>query len=142
MLFRSFNRLMKSYTSEVAPDRKGIITSGLKAVSRNRKNVQKPIDLVATLLEGKVKYQKLPSGNSEYIEFYDKNGEMVATYSNNGWTMYTTNAEAARQTEMCMIYNEAWGNAKRGIPLINEDLTNSEKPENPVNIQNRFDAKA
>ncbi len=137
-----FNRLMKSYTSEVAPDRKGIITSGLKAVSRNCKKVQKPIDLVATLLEGKVKYQKLPSGNSEYIEFYDKNGEMVATYSNNGWTMYTTNAEAARQTEMCMIYNEAWGNAKRGIPLINEDLTNSEKPENPVNIQNRFDAKA
>ena len=133
---------MKSYTSEVAPDRKGIITSGLKAVSGNRKNVQKPIDLVATLLEGKVKYQKLPSGNSEYIEFYDKNGEMVATYSNNGWTMYTTNAEAARQTEMCMIYNEAWGNAKRGIPLINEDLTNSEKPENPVNIQNRFDVKA
>ena len=137
-----FNRLMKSYTSEVAPDRKGIITSGLKAVSGNRKNVQKPIDLVATLLEGKVKYQKLPSGNIEYIEFYDKNGEMVATYSNNGWTMYTTNAEAARQTEMCMIYNEAWGNAKRGIPLINEDLTNSEKPENPVNIQNRFDVKA
>ena len=137
-----FNRLMKSYTSEVAPDRKGIITSGLKAVSGNRKNVQKPIDLVATLLEGKVKYQKLPSGNSEYIEFYDKNGEMVATYSNNGWTMYTTNAEAARQTEMCMIYNEAWGNAKRGISLINEDLTNSEKPENPVNIQNRFDVKA
>ena len=30
--------------------------------------------------------------------------------------MYTTNAENARQTEMCMIYNEAWGNAKRGIP--------------------------
>lgn len=25
-----FNRLMKSYTSEVSPDRKGIITSGLK----------------------------------------------------------------------------------------------------------------
>ena len=40
-----FNRLMKNYTSEVSPDRKGIITSGLKAVS----------------------------GNSDYIEFYDKN---------------------------------------------------------------------
>lgn len=99
---------MKSYTSEVSPDRKGIITSGLKAVSGNRQNVLKPIDFVATLLEGRVKYQKLPSGNSDYIEFYDKNGEMVATYSNNGWTMYTTNAEASRQTEMCMIYNEAW----------------------------------
>lgn len=119
-----FNRLMKSYTSEVSPDRKGIITSGLKAISRNRQNVLKPIDFVATLLEGKVKYQKLPSGNSDYIEFYDKNGEMVATYSNNGWTMYTTNAEASRQTEMCMIYNEAWGNAKRGIPLASEETVN------------------
>ncbi len=131
-----FNRLMKSYTSEVSPDRKGIITSGLKAVSKNRQNVLKPIDLVATLLEGKVKYQKLPSGDSEYIEFYDKNGEMVATYSNNGWTMYTTNAEASRQTEMCMIYNEAWGNAKRGIPLLSEEAVNMENP------QNGFDAKA
>ena len=131
-----FNKLMKSYTSEVSPDRKGIITSGLKAVSKNRKNVPKPIDIVATLLEGKVKYQKLPSGNSDYIEFYDKNGEMVATYSNNGWTMYTTNAEVSRQTEMCMIYNEAWGNAKRGIPLAGEEAVGVENP------QNSFDAKA
>ena len=127
---------MKSYTSEVSPDRKGIITSGLKAVSKNRKNVPKPIDFVATLLEGKVKYQKLPWGNSDYIEFYDKSGEMVATYSNNGWTMYTTNAEASRQTEMCMIYNEAWGNAKRGIPLAGGEAVNVEKP------QYSFDAKA
>lgn len=131
-----FNKLMKSYTSEVSPDRKGIITSGLKAVSRNRENVLKPIDFVATLLEGEVRYQKQPSGDSEYIEFYDKNGEMVASYSNKGWTMFTTNAEAARQTEMCMIYNEAWGNAKRGIPLAGEEAVNVENP------QNSFDAKA
>ena len=131
-----YNRLMKNYTSEVSPDRKGIITSGLKAVSRNRQNVLKPIDFVATLLEGKVKYQKLPSDNSEYIEFYDKNGEMVATYSNNGWTMYTTNAEAARQTEMCMIYNEAWGNAKRELPIAGGQSVNEE------NLQNSFDVKA
>ena len=104
-----FNKLMKNYTSEVSPDRKGIITSGLKAVS---------------------------SGNSEYIEFYDKNGEMVATYSNNGWTMYTTNAEAARQTEMCMIYNEAWGNAKRGLPIVGGESVNEE------NLKSSFDVKA
>ena len=128
--------LMKSYTSEVSSDRKGIITSGLKAVSKNRQTVLKPIDFVATLLEGKVKYQKLPSGNSDYIEFYDKNGEMVATYSNNGWTMYTTNAEASRQTEMCMIYNEAWGSARRGIAMAGEESANEDSP------QNRFDAKA
>ena len=127
---------IKSYTSEVSPDRKGIINSGLKEVSKNRQNVLKPIDFVAALLEGEVKYQKLPTGNSEYIEFYDKTGEMVATYSNNGWTMYTTNAEAARQTEMCMIYNEAWGNAKRGITMASEEAVNVE------NMQSSFDAKA
>ena len=67
-----FNRLMKSYTSEVSPDRKGIITSGLKAISRNRQNVLKPIDFVATLLEGKVKYQKLPSEKlMTFTEYWD-----------------------------------------------------------------------
>lgn len=117
-----FNRLMKQYVSEISPDRKGIITSGLKAVSRNRQDVLKPIDFIATLLEGEVKYQKLPSEKSEYIEFYDKNGEMVATYSNNGWTMYPTKAEVARQTEMCMIYNEAWVMPKEECLLHVENL--------------------
>ena len=131
-----FNKLMKKYTSEVSPDRKGIITSGLKAVSRNKQSGLKPIDLLATILEGKVKYQRMLSGQTDYIEFYDKNGEMVATYSNNGWTMYTTNAEAARQTEMCMIYNEAWGNAKRGIPLTDSGSVNSDS------LQNVFDVRA
>lgn len=117
-----FNKLMKKYTSEVSPDRKGIITSGLKAVVKNRQNVLKPIDFVAALLEGEVKYRKLPAGKSdEYIEFYDKNGELAATYSNNGWTMYTTNAEAARQTEMCLVYTAAWKDAKRGIALIGSE---------------------
>lgn len=130
-----FNMLMKRYTSEVSPDRKGIITSGLKAVSRNKQSGLKPIDLLATILEGKVKYQRLPSGQTDYIEFYDKNGELVATYSNNGWTMHTTNAEAARQTEMCMIYNEAWGNAKRGIPLTDSGSVNSDSLQNTFDVQ-------
>ena len=130
-----FNKLMKKYTSEVSPDRKGIITSGLKVVSRNKQSGLKPIDLLATILEGKVKYQRMPSGQTDYIEFYDKNGEKVATYSNNGWTMYTTNAEAARQTEMCMIYNEAWGNAKRGIPLTDSGSVNSDSLQNAFDVQ-------
>ena len=59
-----FNKLMKKYTSEVSPDRKGIITSGLKAVSRNKQSGLKPIDLLATILEGmlmcgKVTYKNL-----------------------------------------------------------------------------------
>lgn len=65
-------------------------------------------------------YSNKKSGTSdaEYIEFYDKNGEMVATYSNMGWKMYTTKAEAARQTKMCMIYNAAWRDAKNGVPKV------------------------
>lgn len=66
---------MKQYVSEISPDRKGIITSGLKAISKNTQNVLKPIDFIATLLDGEVRYQKLPSGKTEYIEFYDGNGE-------------------------------------------------------------------
>jgi hypothetical protein len=132
-----FNKLMKKYTSEVSPDRKGIITSGLKAISRNKQDVLKPIDLIATILEGKVEYQKLPSGKSEYIEFYDNNGEMVATYSNNGWTMFTTKAEAARQTEMCSIYTAAWRDAKNGVLL-----SNTGDVEDNESSQVTFDAKA
>ena len=47
-----------------------------------------------------------------------------------------SNAEAARQTEMCMIYNEAWGNAKRGLPIVGGESVNEE------NLQSSFDVKA
>ena len=52
---------------------------------------------------------------------------MVATYSNNGWTMYTTNAESARQTQMCSIYNEAWANAKKGVELSTNEAIAMDK---------------
>lgn len=130
-----FNKLMKKYTSEISPDRKGIITSGLKAVAKSNQKVLQPIDLIAAILEGKVRYQKLPSGKSEYMEFYDKNGEMVADYSNHGWTMYTTNAEAARQTGMCTIYNEAWRNAKNGVPIQRNVACNSESDEGTFDVK-------
>ena len=38
--------------------------------------------------------------------------------------------------DRCMIYNEAWGNAKRGIPQAGEDTANAE------NIESSFDAGA
>jgi len=40
-----------------------------------------------------------------------------AAYSNNGWAIYITNAEDVGQTEMCMIYHEAWENVKREISM-------------------------
>lgn len=133
-----FVKLMKKYTQEVSPDRRGIITSGLRAVSKNRngQNALTRADVLEIIFEGKVKYKKMSSDDSEYIEFYDKSGEMVATYSNRGWTMYTTKAEAARQTEMCMIYNAAWRDAKNGVSIASNNITDSE------DLQVTFDAKA
>lgn len=133
---KDFVKLMKRYTSEVSQDRKSIITSGLKAVSRDSQDKLKPIDMVATILEGKVKYQKQPSGDTDFIEFYDDNGEMVALYANNGWTMITTDAEAARQINMCMIYNAAWRDAENGVPMVKSDMINDDS------ILNSFDVKA
>lgn len=37
---------------------------------------------------------------------------------------------------MCMIYNEAWGNVRRGITMAGEETVNIE------NAQSSFDAKA
>lgn len=111
----AFNKLMKQYTSEISPDREGIIKDGLTAVTKGE-GKKEVLNVVATLLSGKVVYQKLGS-ELGYTEFYDSNGEMVATYSEKGWTMYTTKAEAARQTSMCRIYTDAWNNAKNGVPM-------------------------
>lgn len=124
---KEFVSLMKRCTCEVSPNREGIIQSGLKAITKDKQKVSQPIDAILTILEGEIRYQKVPSGNNEYIEFYDANGEMVATYSNNGWTMYTTNAESARQTQMCSIYNEAWANAKKGVELSTNEAIAMDK---------------
>ena len=112
---------MKKYTSEVSPDRQGIITAGLKEVANRRSNLNRPIDLITLLLDGKLKYQDNVI-NSPYAEFYDDNGERIATYSNGGWNMYTTNAENARQIDMCQIYNKAWGEAKNKRSFLSSSI--------------------
>ncbi len=54
-----------------------------------------------------VVYNKIKT-KTEYTEFYSGNGEMVATYSNNGWTFFTSKAEIARNNQFVNIYSEAW----------------------------------
>jgi len=134
-----FNKLAKSYVSEVSPDRNRIITQGLKEAlkkgSKNDLDILKPIDWIALLFEGKIKYQK-ESDCVEYAEFYDGNGEMVASYSNGGWTMFGTKAETGRQMEMCSIYNAAWGAAARAGHQENDGL--AESNANPNNALDRL----
>lgn len=127
-----FVKLMKQYVSEVSPDRRAIITNGLKVVEQNKKVPNKPINEVEIILNGKIEYQKMPSGQTDYMEFYDENGEMVATYSQNGWTINTTNAETARQIRMCNIYNSAWKAASKNESVSGEVKTNASNAAYPI----------
>ncbi len=108
-----FRSLEKSYTSVVSPDRKGIITNGLTAVYKNVRLAPDPVSLIELLLgEGSVKHDK--SGKElTYAEFYDSEGNMVASYDRGKWQSCLTPDEAARKIEMATIYNKAWGDAKR-----------------------------
>lgn len=107
-----FRNLVKSYVSAVSPDRKNIIEKGLAEIFKNNKQQPKTLDIIDYLL-GKVKYCKEESDVS-YAEFYNSNGEMVASYSNGKWISYGTEAENNRESELWGIYNEAWNSAARG----------------------------
>lgn len=106
-----FRSLVKSYVSAVSPDRQRIITAGLTAIYKNNKPEPKTLSLLDYLF-GNVKYCKEATDVS-YAEFYDSNGEMVASYSNGRWISYGTKAENARESELMSIYNEAWNSAAR-----------------------------
>jgi hypothetical protein len=120
-----FRSLVKSYVSSVSPDRKSIITEGLTAIFKNNNSQPKTLNLIEYLF-GSVKYCKVATDVS-YAEFYDSNGEMVASYSNGKWISYGTKAENSRESELWGIYNEAWNNAARTSQgnsyAISEDTT-------------------
>lgn len=106
-----FRSLVKSYVSAVSPDRKNIITKGLTAIFKNNKPQPRTLNLIDFLF-GSVKYRKEVTDVS-YAEFYDSNGEMVASYSNGKWISYGTTEESARESELWCIYNAAWNNAAK-----------------------------
>ncbi|QHI71713.1 hypothetical protein [Aminipila terrae] len=106
-----YRNLVKSYVSAVSPDRKNIIARGLTAIFKNSKPQSKTLNLIDYLF-GTVKYHK-EAADLSYAEFYDSNGEMVASYSNGKWISYGTKAENSRESELWGIYNEAWNNAAR-----------------------------
>ncbi|MBP2634055.1 MAG: hypothetical protein H6Q70_4683 [Firmicutes bacterium] len=106
-----FRSLAKSYISVFSPDRKNIITAGLTTIYKNNKPQSKTVTLLG-YLNGTAKYNNQEADLS-YAEFYDSNGEMIATYSNNGWTFYGTKAENARESELLSTYNQAWDTAAK-----------------------------
>jgi hypothetical protein len=118
-----FRSLVKSYVSAVSPDRKNIIKGGLTAIFKNDKPQPKALNLLDYLF-GSVKYSKEATDVS-YAEFYDSNGEMVASYSNGAWISYGTKEENARESELWGIYNEAWNNAAKTSQEVSTDAVSS-----------------
>ncbi len=116
-----FRNLVKSYVSVASPNRKGIITDGLTAIFKNNIPRPKTLDIIS-LMFGEVKYQK-ETKNLSYAEFYDGNGEMVASYSNGGWTFYGTKEENARESKLLGIYNAAWRSAAKASQGNSNDVT-------------------
>ncbi len=106
-----FRNLVKSYVSAVSPDRKSIISEGLRAVYKNIRQEPKTFNLLDYMF-GSVKYSS-EANDVSYAEFYDSNGEMVASYSNGKWISYGTKAENSRESELWGIYNHAWNSAAK-----------------------------
>jgi len=106
-----FRNLVKSYVSAVSPDRKSIISEGLRAVYKNIRQEPKTFNLLDYMF-GSVKYSS-EANDVSYAEFYDNNGEMVASYSNGRWISYGTKAENSRESELWGIYNHAWSSAAK-----------------------------
>jgi hypothetical protein len=125
--------LIKEYISSVSPDREGILTSSLKQIF-GKANVPKEnkegttnsiLQQTLTLMEnmknknGIINNNKTISGAMYKIgwmegnelkqaSFYDSNGEEIAEYTQNGWALYDTKAEAERGREILAVYNEAF----------------------------------
>jgi len=106
-----YRQLCKSYVSCVSPDRNKIINEGLTRIIRDNKPQPETLNLIDYLF-GKVKYHK-DDKDCSYAEFYDGNGELVAKYSNGGWSFCSTKAEVSRENEFIALYNEAWNSAAR-----------------------------
>jgi hypothetical protein len=74
---------------------------------------------------------KVGEGNElKLASFYDSNGEEIAEYTPNGWSLYATKAELARSREALAIYNEAFNS------VYNAPTTSLPKS---VDVGNSFD---
>ena len=98
--------LLKSYCSVVAPNRKDIISDGLQIIlnEKNDTYTGPPSHSLIEFLYGYCNYRKYNNVLNS-AEFFDENGELVATYvQNSGWHCISTKAEDERVREFYSIY--------------------------------------
>jgi hypothetical protein len=129
---RAFLDLRKEYVSSASPERENIITNSIKEIDTIKQILKKTNspEQATTLLQllmdkekkgnkinGNAMYDKvcLEGDKLTYVDFYDNNGEIIGSYSNNGWSSSPTKAETAREHEFYFTYNEAWNSANAEI---------------------------
>jgi hypothetical protein len=125
--------LYKEYVSSVSPDRESILTNSLKqifgktnapkenkegatnsilqqtlALMENMKNKNGIISNNKTMSSTMYKVGWMEGNDLRYADFYDSNGELIASYTQNGWDLFGTKAEKARGDEFTAMYNEAF----------------------------------
>jgi hypothetical protein len=124
--------LIKEYVSSVSPDRESILTNSLKEIfgktnlpkegkeeslsilQQTLQFIDKAKNKNGTIINNKTmnsamyKVGWLDGDELKYADFYDSNGDLIANYSQNGWSLYSTKAEKARSDEITAVYNEAF----------------------------------
>jgi hypothetical protein len=119
---KEFWDLRKEYISSVSPDRESIITNSTKQIFANVDSIKSRATTLLELLMDKDKKITITNMNGDmygkaciesdklnYVEFYNSNKEIIATYDNKqGWSVVSTKAEAERKKEFYSTYNEEW----------------------------------
>jgi len=143
-----FLDLKKEYIASVSPDRESILTNSLKQIFGKTNSPKKEKEETLSILQQTLEIMEKAKNNNgtksnnktisgamykvgwldgdelKYADFYDGNGELVANYSQNGWALYATKAEKARNDEITAVYNEAFNsvynaqNASRSKSLV------------------------
>lgn len=99
-------QLLKSFQQVVSPDRKSVIEKGLHQIFSGNAPLRNEPQAYSLLdyLFGSVKYQKENFAVAS-ADFYDSNGELIASFTNSGWHTIETETELARGKEFYAIYN-------------------------------------
>jgi hypothetical protein len=138
---KEYLELRKEYISSASPNRESFITNSTKQIFANADAIKSKskgyANSLLELLINKDKDDKITAINMNssnykaclegdkltFAEFYDSNGEVIATYdTNNGWICLGTKTECLRQREFSATYNEAWNNANAEINAQNKSV--------------------
>ena len=109
----------------------------LAVVEQNKKVPNKPINEVEIILNGKIEYQKLPSGQTDYMEFYDENGERKLKLDDKGKPITRKEVDANGNEVEVDVYETREIDIKALIFGIKEMINEAIDIDNEINQLNQ-----